>query len=108
MTKKELKEIIKECLKEMLFEEKGVLSNVIEEVMKAQGKTLVTENKAETETRKMIKNMYSEAGLMEALTPANKLQQRGKTLPDTSPVVKQVSKQFGGLNPFAGTAPIDD
>ncbi len=107
MTKKELKEIIKECLKEMLFEEKGVLSNVIEEVMKAQGKTLVTENKAETETRKMIKNMYSEAGLMEALTPANKLN-RGKPVPESSPIVKEVKKQFGGLNPFAGTSPIED
>jgi hypothetical protein len=108
MKKEELKNIIKECLLEMLFEEKGILSNVIEEVMKAQSKNLVTENKQTSETRKMIKNMYSEAGLMEALTPANKLQQRGKTLPENSPIVKQVSKQFGGLNPFAGTAPIDD
>jgi hypothetical protein len=107
MKKEELKNIIKECLLEMLFEEKGILSNVIEEVMKAQSKNLVTENKQTSDTRKMIKNMYSEAGLMEALTPANKLQ-KGKAISEDAPIVKQVSKQFGGLNPFAGTAPIED
>jgi hypothetical protein len=107
MKKEELKNIIKECLLEMLFEEKGILSNVIEEVMKAQSKNLVTENKQTSDTRKMIKNMYSEAGLMEALTPANKLN-RTKPVSEDAPIVKQVSKQFGGLNPFAGTAPIDD
>ncbi len=107
MKKEELKNIIKECLLEMLFEEKGILSNVIEEVMKAQSKNLVTENKQTSDTRKMIKNMYSEAGLMEALTPANKLN-RAKPVSEDAPIVKQVSKQFGGLNPFAGTAPIED
>ena len=107
MTKKELKSLIKECLMELLFEEKGVLSNVIEEVVKASGKTLVSESREKQDTRKLIKNMYSEAGLMEALTPADKLNAKQAVSP-SNPVVKQVTKQFGGLNPFAGTAPIDD
>jgi len=108
MKKSELKAIIKECLLEMLFEEKGILSNVIEEVIKAQGKTLVTESKQTQDTRKMIKNMYSEEGLLEALTPANKLQQQKRNTPENSKLVKEVSKQFGGFNPFEGTSPLED
>ena len=92
---------------ELLFEEKGVLSNVIEEVVKASGKTLVSESVEKQDTRKLIKSMYNETGLMEALTPAEKLNSRPPVSPN-NPVIKQVTKQFGGLNPFAGTSISDD
>ena len=68
MKKSELKNMIKECVKEVLFEE-GVLSNLVAEVAfgitKAQA-TLVEQNTAPQETRKSKTDEAMAARIKEA------------------------------------------
>jgi gas vesicle protein len=95
--KETLKPLIKECLMELLFEEKGVLSSVINEVLSSKAnnvKTSVMETKSkDQQTRKMIETMHKEM-------PQSKQAQVDNR------VLSEASKMFGGLNPFEGTAPL--
>ena len=97
--KETLKPLIKECLMELLFEEKGVLSNVINEVLssKANGaKVAVMETKnKDQQTRKMFETMHKEM-------PQAK-QQPAPVVHNK--VISEASRAFGGLNPFEGTTP---
>ena len=94
--KKVLKPLIKECIKEVLFEEKGVLSHVISEVaggMTNQNSKPVVKERAE---RKWMANASA------AADSSNKksLMEKKKHLLDA------IGKDaYGGVNLFEGTTP---
>lgn len=112
MTKKELKTLIKECLKEMLFEEKGVLSNVINEVLQSQAssggtRSVMKENK--DETREMILKMKNAGKSLFAPPEPDNLTPVPKSLTtNKNPVVKTISESFGGMNPFEDITMLND
>lgn len=85
--KKILKPLIKECIKEVIFEEKGALSHIISEV--AQGLGTMPEKKlVETQPPKQSDNGQE------------KLQEHRKRLLDA------IGKSaYGGVNVFEGTKP---
>tara|TARA_B100000287_G_C20436954_1_gene703957 strand:- start:11 stop:421 length:411 start_codon:yes stop_codon:yes gene_type:complete len=87
--KKMLKPLIKQCIKEVLFEEDGALSHIISEVavgLSGAPKTVVKEsNRRQPEKNKKA---------------ADKLKQRKKKLLDA------IGKEtYGGVNIFEGTTP---
>lgn len=104
-----LKPIIKECLKELIFEEKGVLSHIIKESLQASASSgIVTENKTKTgksDTRSLVENFHS--GLKQGgvfADPSNFMPKKSRQqVPD---ILKNIS--VGGMNPFEGTEPLDD
>ena len=85
--KKILKPLIKECIKEVIFEEDGALSHVIKEVaVGLSGKQKIRENKQQTP--KMSKDSSDE------------LKQKKKQLLDA------IGRDaYGGVNIFEGTTP---
>tara|TARA_R110002074_G_scaffold208398_1_gene376993 strand:- start:51 stop:455 length:405 start_codon:yes stop_codon:yes gene_type:complete len=85
--KKILKPLIKECIKEVIFEEDGALSHIIKEVaVGLSGKQRITEVKHTTPTPPPKRN--------------NKLKQQKKRLLDA------IGKEaYGGVNIFEGTTP---
>ena len=85
--KKVLKPLIKECIKEVLFEEEGALSHVIKEV--AAG---LTDKQQINETRIKPPKQKTNSG--------EQLRQRKKKLLDA------IGKDaYGGVNVFEGTTP---
>lgn len=110
MTKKELKMLIKECLKEMLFEEKGVLSNVINEVLEssAASSKSASINEKKDNTRDMILKMHKAGGDLFS-SPLQEQKPVAKSLTTVkNPIVKQVVESFGGLNPFDDITSLND
>ena len=84
--KKVLKPLIKECIKEVLFEEEGSLSHIIKEVATGLGGK---QQIAETKNKPMKLNDNSQ-----------QLKQRKKKLLDA------IGKEaYGGVNVFEGTTP---
>jgi hypothetical protein len=87
--KKVLKPLIKECIKEVLFEEKGALSHIISEVadglsLGSAPKTVVTETVTRTPPKRAN----------------NQLREHKKKLLDA------IGKDaYGGINVFEGTTP---
>jgi|ETNvirnome_6_100_1030635.scaffolds.fasta_scaffold00647_9 hypothetical protein len=92
--KQVLKPLIKQCIKEVIFEE-GVLSNIIAEVVKGtSGAQLVTEQKAKPQRRVTQK---------EAKTRNKKLIEQKKRL-----LGAVGADAYGGIDLFEGTAPMTD
>jgi len=94
--KKVLKPLIKECVKETLFEE-GILSSVIAEVVKGLGGTqqLVVEQKQDNEDK--INKMQ----LQEKQKKSKKINETRKKMLDA------IGKSsYNGVDLFEGTAPI--
>ena len=93
--KKILKPLIKECIKEVIFEDKGTLSHVISEVVSGLGhgdKKVVSE--AKTSEQKWIANAKA------AADRSKKLEQHKKSL------LKAIGEEaYGGVNIFEGTTP---
>jgi len=85
--KKVLKPLIKECIKEVLFEEEGALSHIIKEVaVGLSGKQQITETRAASPQRSKVND--------------HKLKQRKKQLLDA------IGKDaYGGVNVFEGVTP---
>jgi hypothetical protein len=101
--KKVLKPLIKECIKEVLFEEKGALSHIISEV--ANGlvigtpKSVVTERKRSVQDSVSFKNKIPDRE--QRASKANKaLKEHKKKLLDAIG-----SDAYGGVNIFEGTTP---
>ena len=95
MKKSELKNIIKECVKEVIFEE-GVLSSIITEVAQGlQGASLVQENKIPQ--RQVQHNNMSE---QISETKKQVLSAIGNS------GYEEVKKKFSNPHLFEGTAPI--
>tara|TARA_Y100000310_G_C20180460_1_gene577876 strand:+ start:49 stop:468 length:420 start_codon:yes stop_codon:yes gene_type:complete len=88
-----LKPLIRECIKEVIFE-KGVLSSIISEVALGLNKNLVTENKIVE-----VQN-----------APNRKVAKKGgdKVLKDMkSKLLESIGKDsYGGVNIFEGTKPL--
>ena len=119
MKKSELKNMIKECVKEVLFEE-GILSNLVAEVAfgitKAQ-KTLVEENTIAFETRKTKSDEDMAASMKEAerkrlLETKRKMldaignSKLSNVFEGTEPL-KQSSSSHAAHGPLSGRAPGD-
>jgi hypothetical protein len=107
--KKVLKPIIAEVVKEMLFEEKGLLAAIINEVVQSKANLIMEQAavapKAKQETKKMFETMRANTEQMADIqTP-----QLRQTIPqgNINPVVDTIRKQFSGagIDPFAGTRP---
>jgi len=101
MKKSELKNIIKECVKEVLFEE-GVLSNLVAEVAfgiaKAQN-TLVEANTTQQESKKTKNDKAMIAEMQEA--------ERKRLLETKRKMLDAIgNSKMGGI--FEGTAPLKD
>lgn len=100
--KKILKPLIKECIKEVLFEEDGALSHIIAEVATGLSanshREVVTEQnhleQRKTNTKQNFSNYNSEKSVKEALN------QKKKRLLDA---IGQDA--YGGVNLFEGTTP---
>ena len=91
--KKVLKPLIKECIKEVLFEEKGALSHIISEVATGLSpKEMIV---------KESKERYSESKILEQeRRVSNKLKEQKRKLLDA------IGKDaYGGVNIFEGTTP---
>ena len=95
--KKILKPLIKQCIKEVIFEEKGALSHIINEVANGLSatKTVVTEQK------QVVRN-YDKAKNLQATKPNNnKLKEHRKKLLDA------IGKDaYNGVDIFEGTTPM--
>ena len=93
--KRILKPLIKECIKEVIFEDEGTLSHVISEVVNGLGgssKKVVSEAKSSEE--KWIANAKAAAGRKKSI------EQHKKTL------LNAIGKDaYGGVNIFEGTTP---
>ena len=97
--KKVLKPLIKECIKEVLFEETGALSHIISEV--ANGLSVSTRNVV-TEQRKEAPNpAYNKRRIFDQEQKKSKaLREQKKKLLDA------IGKDaYGGVNVFEGTTP---
>jgi len=94
--KRILKPLIKECIKEVIFEE-GVLSTVITEVMKGTQTTNRARRPLQAE-QKQETNFEDQRELLEEKRRA-KLEQKRKLLDAAG---------FGGVDIFEGTAPLNE
>ncbi len=101
--KKVLKPLIKECIKEVLFEEKGALSHIISEV--ANGLVVGTPRKVVTEREQSSQNNTSFK---------RNIPDREQRRSNTNKVLKERKKKlldaigadaYGGVNLFEGTTP---
>jgi hypothetical protein len=89
--KKVLKPLIKECIKEVLFEENGALSHIVSEVANGLGGTrsVVSEN---------TKQLHNQSKKVQSRSTA--LKEHKKKLLDA------IGKDaYGGINVFEGTTP---
>ena len=93
--KKVLRPLIKECIKETLFEE-GVLSNIISEVVRGLGQT-----KQPIVEKKQDKDMMRKMQLEEKENRSKKLNETRKKMLDA------INKDaYGGVDIFEGTTPL--
>ena len=97
--KKVLKPLIKECIKEVLFEEKGALSHIISEV--ANGLVVGTPRKVVTEREQSSQNNTSFKRNIPDREQTNRaLKEHKKKLLDAIG-----ADAYGGVNIFEGTTP---
>jgi len=82
-----LKPIIKECIKEVIFED-GVISTVVNEALKVKAPTMVTESKFVNPMR----------GMQQA--------QQQNSAPPVKRKIPQRAGEASDFNPFSGTRPI--
>ena len=99
MDKKELtkilKPLIKECVKEVIMEEPGVLAHVIKESVQGVSVSTITESRNEEPIRKFMKKA-------QASRPKKDLQETRKRLLDSI----GGASNFNGVNIFEGTDPL--
>lgn len=91
--KKVLKPLIKECIKEVLLEETGVLAKVVNEVVSGMGQQVITES-SQPQKQKFLQPKKAQA-------PNNK--KAKKQLLDSIG-----TDAYNGVNIFEGTSPIGD
>ena len=91
-----LKPIIKECIKEVIFEE-GVLSNIVLEVAQGLGRTTLTE--APQPTQHTLKD-DAVSGVMAEQRRAARAEQKQKLLSAIN------TDAYGGVNVFEDTTPL--
>jgi hypothetical protein len=85
-----LKPVIKECVREAIFED-GVISTIISEALKVRGETtVVTEAKAPVRISQQVQQQ-----LQKATSATTKAQ-----------IPQRAGNPYGDFNPFSGTKPI--
>jgi len=100
MTKKELKKIIKECMKEVIFED-GVLSTIIKEVMSVHFSSSITSQRIVTEQVKP--NEKEEEITKKTVKKNSRLDEMRKHLNDS------IGKgAYGGVDIFSNVEPLSD
>lgn len=91
-----LKPLIKECVKEVIMEEPGVLAHVIKESVQGISVSTITENRKEKDpTRKFMRNI-------KPTKPNQNLNETRKRLLDSI----GGAGNFNGVNIFEGTDPL--
>ncbi len=93
--KKILKPLIKECIKEVIFED-GTLSNIVSEVAQGLGRTPLVE--AAPAVREVDNTALREAQSAQRMQEAQQRQQQLLSAIGTD--------AYGGVNVFEGTAPL--
>jgi hypothetical protein len=94
--KKALRPLIKECIKEVIFEE-GVLSNIVSEVAQGLGKQTLVETKA---VDKPVVRQSPAASEQEQIRVKQKLQETRKRMLEAIG-----TDSYNGVDVFAGTTP---
>jgi len=84
-----LKPLIKECVKEVIMEEPGVLAHIIKESVQGVSVSTITESRDEGPIRKFMKKA-----------------QKAKPKKDISETRKRLLDSIGGVNIFEGTEPL--
>jgi len=96
MNRKELKKIIKECVKEVIFEE-GIVSDLVSEIAAGFVKANLLESKTaqprRTTTEKVMERRQEPPGEREAYKQNKKR------------MTESLNKMFGGVDLFEGTTP---
>jgi len=90
-----LKPLIKECIKEVIMEEPGVLAHVIKESVQGISATMLTENRGEEPIRKFMKKAQK-------ARPKKDLNETRSRLLDSI----GGAGNFNGVNIFEGTEPL--
>ena len=101
--KKALKPLIKECIKEVIFEE-GVLSNIISEVV--AGTSVLKENVPTVKTKKKQPISSPRANTRQTELRKNSLQKTQKNLLEA--IGKSSQVDIGDINIFEGTKPLSE
>ena len=96
--KKILKPLIKECIKEVIFED-GTLSNIISEVAKGLGSANVISEVRQPASKKMVLESDEEAKLRLEAKRKSMDQQKSKLLDSIG------RSAYNGVNLFEGTTP---
>lgn len=100
--KKVLKPLIKECIKEVLFEEKGALSHIISEV--ASGLVVGTPKDIVTEQKQSVQ---SDVNFRQKVTNQKKTEKTNQALREHKKKLLDAigADAYGGVNIFEGTTP---
>lgn len=100
--KKVLKPLIKECIKEVLFEEKGALSHIISEV--ASGLVVGTPKDIVTEQKQSVR---SDVNFRQKVTDQKKAEKANQALREHKKKLLDAigTDAYGGVNIFEGTTP---
>lgn len=90
-----LKPLIKECIKEVIMEEPGVLAHVIKESVQGISATMITENRGEEPIRRFMKKAQK------ARSKKDLNETRSRLLDSIGG-----AGNFNGVNIFEGTEPL--
>jgi uncharacterized protein (DUF362 family) len=102
--KKDLKNLVKECVKEVLFEE-GIISNLVSEIAAGFVKANLLEAKQPTVTNTPKHNVVTER-VMERVSKQKKQPKERKAFSENKKKMTEILKSnFGGVDLFEGTTP---
>ena len=103
-SKKDLKNLVKECVKEVLFEE-GIISNLVSEIAAGFVKANLLEAKQPTITNTPKHNVVTER-VMERASKQKKQPKERKAFSENKKKMTEILKNnFGGVDLFEGTTP---
>ena len=106
MKKSELKTVlrplIKECVKEVMFED-GILSGLISEVIQGLGGQVITESAAPQKQKVSERNNAAETARQQQLAKIKAMEQTAQTRKKMSEAVGKGA--YGGVDLFEGTTP---
>ena len=97
MNKKDLKKLIKECVKEVIFEE-GIVSDLVSEIAAGFVKANLLESRAVQPKQKIVKNK-----IQEKIEPPKERETFKKNKKRMREVL---NKKFNGIDLFEGTPPV--
>jgi len=103
--KKTLKPLIKQCIKEVIFED-GTLSGIITEIVKGLGATpVITENKQTTPAQPDSPSLKEQEHKM--LIESQRAEHRAAMEDQRRGLTESIGKKLNGVNVFEGVSPIN-